>query len=81
MNDELLAVMREEICKAVEETVNGKIDIIRTELFIHNAKHEMDMEEMKPFMQGAAGLQIIFRICVAVGSLAVGWLAIKQIFK
>lgn len=72
---------RESTARAIKETVNGKIDELRREVNDHNKKHEADMKEMKPFMQGAAGLQLIFKFFLMVGSLSVGWVAIKDVFN
>lgn len=71
MSEEHLEIMREEIKKAVKETVNGKIDTINTKLDNH-------IEKVAPFLQGVVGIQIIWKVCVSVGSLAIAYLAIKN---
>lgn len=88
MDHELRQVINEAVAKAVKETVNGKIDALSrktdalsTKIDDHNTKHEADMEEMKPFMQGAAGIQVLWKLFVGVGSLAVAYLAIKNVLR
>lgn len=78
MNDETRAVIIAEIQEAIRETVNGKIDGMRRELCEHNAKHEADMEEMKPYMQAASGVRVIFKFFIFAGSIAAAWVAIEK---
>lgn len=65
--------------EAIKKTVNGKIDAIRTDLNVHNTKHENDMAELKPYMQFASGLGIMYKFVIAIGSLAIAWAALMNI--
>lgn len=64
---------------AIKETVNGKIDRMDKKLDTHNLTHENDMKALLPYMQFASGLGIIGRVIVWIGSIAIAWLAIKQV--
>lgn len=76
--------MQECIADSVKQTikveVNGKIDALSKKIDEHNTKHEADMAEIKPYIQAVTGLGIVFKLFISLGSIAVGWLAIKQIF-
>ena len=80
MTDEQLRILKEEVRIAVRETVNGKIDRVRDKLDEHIRQHEIDMEEIKPFMRGAAGLGLLWKGLIVVGGLAVAYTQIKSIF-
>jgi len=71
---------RKSTAKAIEETVNGKIAAISRKIDEHNAKHEKDMEDIKPLMQGAAGLQFFWKFLVGMGAIAVAWGQLKANF-
>lgn len=70
-------IVREEIGKAIQDKVNGKIDKMQEDLYFHNKIHEQDMADMKPFMQAAGGVGLIWKGLVAVGALAVIWMQLK----
>lgn len=72
--------VEEAVPPAIKVTVNGKIDRIDKKLDEHNLKHQSDMDELKPYLQFASGLGIIFKLIVAIGSIAMAWLAIKGVF-
>lgn len=69
---------------AVKKTVNGQIKDFRDEnkklMDAMRVQIETHVAEVKPFMQGAAGIQILWKLCVAIGSLAGAYLAVKGIF-
>jgi len=67
--------------EAVEKHVNGKIRALDEKLDQHILSEQIFREEVKPLLQGAAGLQLLWKVFVAVGSLAVAWVAIKGVFK
>lgn len=75
-----------QVAESIQVFVNGKIDKLHTILEHQNEvtdgfikQHERDMEEMRPFVQGAAGVRLVWKGVVSLGSLAVAWLAIKNI--
>ena len=80
MTEDDLKIMRDEIARAIKLQVNGKIDAISTKIDQHNRKHEEDMEEIKPYMQFASGLGVLWKIILMLGSLAVAWATIKSAF-
>jgi len=65
----------------VVKTVNGKIDGLRKEVGDHIVKHEADMLEIKPFIQGAAGVRILGDGFKWVAGLAVAWVAVKTFLQ
>lgn len=67
------------IAAGVKATVNGKIDKLSEKIDVHNAKHEANMIEIKPYLQFASGLGIIFKMILAIGSIATAWIAIKSV--
>jgi hypothetical protein len=71
MTEEDRAIMREEIGRAVKETVNGKIAAL-------DKKFDNHMEEIRPYLQAASGLGLLFKFFIFVGALATSWLAIKS---
>lgn len=77
MTEDDLKVMRDEIARAIKETVNGKIDAMRAEIKEHNLKHERDMDEMKPYMQIAAGGKLVYSALKLLAGIAVSYVAIK----
>lgn len=80
MTEDDLEIIRAEIARAVKETVNGKIDSIARKLEEHNAKHEADMEDMKPYMQAAAGGKLLYGVFKVLVAVAIGWVSIKSAF-
>lgn len=77
MTPEELGIMRDEIRKAVKETVNGKIDALDKKLSTH-------MEEVAPYLKAGEALTFgsgivkwIMGSLIAIGTLA---LLIKQVF-
>lgn len=68
------------IASGIKISVNGKIDKIEKKIDEHNTRHESDMEEIKPYLQFATGLGIVFKVVLTIGSLATAWLAIKGVF-
>lgn len=70
-------IMKEEIKLAIKETVNGKIDALKLLVETHNTKHEADMQEIKPFLQGAAGLGLLWKLFISVAGLIVAYTTIK----
>ncbi len=80
MNAEIPQLIRDEVAKGIKLNVNGKIDAMRQDLADHNRQHEADMQEMLPYMQFASGLGIIWKVVLGIGSLAVGWVALKSAF-
>lgn len=67
--------------EAIEKTVNGKIRQLDDKLERFMATSVLFREEVKPLLQGAAGLQLLWKVFVAVGSLAVAWAAMKGFFR
>lgn len=79
MNDEDRTLMREEIQKAIKETVNGKIDGLRTEVKEMREEHQAHMEEIKPFIQAKASASFLSKVFLWLGGLAAAYLAIKSV--
>lgn len=91
MNEEHLKIIREEVVNAVTNTVNGKIDKVHAILERQNeimdvtikkidghiVTHETDMNDLRPWMAGVKGLNILWKFFVAIG---IGWYAIKTGF-
>jgi hypothetical protein len=82
-----LKIVQEAITKAVRETVNGKIDNLKLQvegingkIEYHNSKHEADMEEIKPFIQGARGLGLLWKVGFGIIGAVVLWGQFKQMF-
>lgn len=48
---------RESTAKAIQETVNGKIDNMRKEINDHNKKHEDDMKRLMPVLESYESTQ------------------------
>ena len=80
LNAEIPQLIRDEVAKGIKLNVNGKIDEMRNDLVEHNKKHEEDMASLMPYMQFASGLGIVWKVVLALGSLALFWAAIKSSF-
>lgn len=80
MTDDDRTLMREEIARAIKETVNGKIDGLSVEVKEMREEHQAHMEEIKPFIQAKAGLSILSKGFLWLGSLAAAYFAIKSAF-
>lgn len=83
MNEEVREAIKEQIAVSIKESVNGKIDAMRAELYQHNQLHEADMRELKPIIE-AYGIaktsgwffMKIVGIITAIGTLG---LLVKQL--
>lgn len=89
LKNEIIAIIAEVVPKSIQTTVNGKIDKVHAILERQNevmdsttkkidghiSQHEEDMKELKPWMQGAAGIRLIWKFAITI---AVGWVAIKS---
>ena len=73
LNAEIPHMIRDEVAKGIKLNVNGKIDAMHKEL---NDR----MDELQPYMQFASGLGIVWKVVLALGSLALFWAAIKSSF-
>ncbi len=87
MTEELKTLLENSVRIAVKETVNGKIDAIRDDLKRHAENDDVNMTairlhiaETQPYLQGAAGLGLLWKGLIAIGSLAAAWLAVKSVF-
>ena len=80
LNVEIPQMIRDEVAKGIKLNVNGKIDEMRNDLVEHNKKHEEDMASLMPYMQFASGLGVVWKVVLALGSLALFWAAIKSSF-
>lgn len=63
----------------MREMIKEEIIPIQDAIEAHNKKHEADMAEMKPYLQFASGLGIIFKVVLMIGSLALAWTAIQGV--
>lgn len=62
--------MQETISKTIQQTVNGKIDALKQQITEHNRRHEADMNEIKPYIQGVKGLGLLWKIIIgAIGGI------------
>ncbi len=73
-------VMREEIQKAVKETVNGKIDDLKTQ-------HKLDMvvvrehiKRVEPYLEAASAVKILGNALKWIAGVGLAWVAIKGFF-
>lgn len=79
--DQLKLFIRENersTAEAIERTVNGKIRMMDEKLDAHIKVSQDFQDEVKPYLQGAAGLQLLWKVLVSIGSLALAWAAIKN---
>ena len=86
MTDRDIAKGHNDIVRAVRD-LRETIVQLDSKLSVHIAADQETqekivehMEEVKPFLQGVAGIQILWKVFVSIGSLAVAWFAIKNIF-
>ncbi len=79
MTEEMRIVIREEIHSGIKEAVNGKIDAIRSDLNIHAASDKAFQDRIEPYLQGAAGLGIIWKVLIAFGLTATAYMAVKNV--
>lgn len=73
----ILPIVAAEVSKAVKQTVNGRIEEMHKEM---TASFDANMQEIRPLLQAAAGGKILYRVFTTAGSIAVGWIALKQTF-
>src|SRR3990167_1069691 len=83
-----IVVLKEEIGKAIEVNVNGKIDKIHNILEKQNEMYDMFMkkvnthiEEVQPFIQAKAGLGVLFKWLLILAAGIVAWGQIKMGLK
>lgn len=78
MTSDQLEIMKMEIKKAVdsaiEAKVNGKIAALDKKVDDH-------MTAVLPYMEAMSGVRIIYKLFIAMGSIAVAWIAIKSLLK
>lgn len=77
----------EAVEKTIDSKINGKIDKIKEILEKQNEKQEEfnkrvceHITRVEPYLQGAMGLGIIWKVFILVGSTAVAYLAVKSAF-
>tara|TARA_R110000868_G_scaffold85200_3_gene239752 strand:+ start:4513 stop:4776 length:264 start_codon:yes stop_codon:yes gene_type:complete len=82
MSEEIAAAVNKSVASAIELHVNGGIRKIHTVLEKQNEKQEefnkkvdAHIAKVEPYLQSAAGLNIIWKGLVAI---ALGWVAIKN---
>ena len=76
-HQEYMEAMRAEI----RTVVNGKIDKMSQKLDDHIVVETEFREQMRPYLEGAKGLGIVWKFLIAVGSLAISWIALKNVLK
>ncbi len=88
MTPQQVEKMNSAIAESIQVNVNGKIDKIHSilerqnevmdvtarKIDEHIKNHEEDMKELRPWMAGVKGLNILWKFFVMVG---LGWYAIK----
>lgn len=86
-----LVVMKDEIGKAIQISVNGKIDKMQKGLDIHNEKHENDMARMLPVIEAFETSQrfaqdakssgrVILYIAGFITAVGAAWLMLRAVF-
>ena len=75
-----IKIMQDTISKTIQTTVNGKIDQLKAQITEHNRKHEADMEEIRPYIQGVMGLGYLWKIIIGLIGALVLWGQLKQLF-
>ena len=73
-NKQLILIIEGAVQKAVQSTINGKIDAI-------NKKLDQHIEEVQPYLQGVVGLGIMCKTLVAIGGLVAIYFQIMIYFK
>lgn len=81
MTNEQLNELKETIKDTIQEKVNGKVEGLRVRLEEHIDQHEQDMDELRPYIQGATGIKIIRDFTVWIGGLAIAYVAIRNTFN
>lgn len=67
--------------KAIEIHVNGKIRVLDQKLTDHMNNEEVRWNEIKPYLEGAAGLKLVRNFLIWIGSAVVAWTVIKDNFR
>ncbi len=83
---QMMSVLEEFFQRGVED--KKFIDINRIPFIcddirgIHSALKEINqnMDKMQPILQATAGGKLLYRTFLAMGSIAMGWIALKQTF-
>ena len=65
--------------KRILEMIKEAVKPLRDEIKKYNEKHEQDMKELKPYMQFATGLGIVYKVIVGIGAIAIAILAFKNL--
>ena len=82
-----LKIVQDSVAKTIKETVNGKIDNLKgqvgelkEQIEQHNRRHEADMQDIKPFIQGARGIGMVWKIVIGFVGILVLFGQLKQLF-
>ena len=75
-----LKIVQESIIKTIKETVNGKIDNLSKKIDENHEMHRSDMGEIMPFIQGAQGLSVLWKIVIGLVGAIVLFGQFKQLF-
>ena len=86
MTSKELKALHNEIAKAIQINVNGKIDAIREDLNKHAAKDEANMatitahmDAVKPYIEGIAGVGLLSKAFIGLGAVAIAYISIKNL--
>jgi len=72
-----LQLLQELIETTIKSTVNGKIDRLTEKVEEYQKKHNEDMDEIKPFLQGVAGAKVLGSGLKWIAGIAIAYLTIK----
>lgn len=79
MSDEILK-LRNEFKKHGEDDAEH-FNELRVLLENHIKDEKERWDRIEPYIQGAAGLGLIWKALIAVGSLAMAWAAVRGVFN
>jgi hypothetical protein len=80
MNAKDLAAITDVIENTIKTVVNGKIDNLTKKVEQQAKKHEDDMAELRPFIQGIAGAKVLRTGFIWLAGLASAYLVLKEVF-
>ena len=87
MNEEEIERLLERVEAVIQTKVNGRIESLHHKVDEHNAKHEMDMadvrEHMKnvsPILEGLQGAKVIGEAMKWLAGVVAAWILFHEVF-